>query len=229
MKYSAVIFDLFGTLVDFGPVGEYERSIIDMASVLSAVEEDFQRLWTDTYRLRFTGEHQDAGQSIKYICSELGLKPTDDQIQRAAQVRLNFSSRSLIPRDDVPDTINELKARGYKIGLISDCTTDVPTLWNDTPLCPLIDEPVFSCSVGLTKPDPRIYHFACERLDVKPAECLYVGDGGSSELAGASEVGMHPVLIRTPYDQTGDAFRISPSEWSGSKISTIREILTLID
>ncbi len=229
MKYSAVIFDLFGTLVDFGPPGEYERSITAMANVLSVAKEDFQRLWTDTYRFRFTGEHPDAEYNIRYICSELGLKVTDDQIQRAAQVRLNFSSRSLIPRDDVPETINELKTRGYKIGLISDCSTDVPALWNDTPLCSLIDEPVFSCSVGLTKPDPQIFYLACERLGVKPAECLYVGDGGSSELTGASQVGMSPVLIRAPYDQTGDRFRMSPSEWDGLKISSIREILTLVD
>ncbi len=114
MKYSAVIFDLFGTLVDFGPPGEYERSITAMDNVLAAAKEDFQRLWTDTYRLRFTGEHPDTGHSIKYICSELGLKATDDQIQRAAQVRLNFSSRSPIPRDDVPDTLRWYKTSCHK-------------------------------------------------------------------------------------------------------------------
>ncbi len=64
MKYSAVIFDLFGTLVDFGPPGEYERSITAMDNVLAAAKEDFQRLWTDTYRLRFTGEHPDTVSSI---------------------------------------------------------------------------------------------------------------------------------------------------------------------
>ena len=229
MKYAAIIFDLFGTLVDFGPVGEYERTITEMARVLSAPLEDFQQSWTDTYRFRFTGEHKNPEENIRYICSELGLDVTDGQIRRAAQVRLDFSSRSLTPRDDVPDTINELKARGYKIGLISDCTIDVPTLWNATPFPSLIDEPVFSCSVGLTKPDPQIYHFACDRLGVKPADCLYVGDGGSSELTGASEVGMYPVLIRAPHDQIGDSFRISPSEWSGPKISSIREILTLVE
>ena len=41
----------------------------------------------------------------------------------------------------------------------------------------MIDEPVFSCVVGLCKPDPRIYRLALERLSVQAEESLFVGDG----------------------------------------------------
>jgi len=79
------------------------------------------------------------------------------------------------------------------------------------------------------KPDARIYRLACEQLEVKPQECLYVGDGSSHELTGASRVGMHAVLIRVPYEDTYDAHRIDTEEWNGSTISALREVPGLLD
>ena len=57
---------------------------------------------------------------------------------------------------------------------------------------------VLSCTVGLRKPDPRIYRLACERLDVRSDECLFVGDGANDELAGAERVGMRAVCVLPP-------------------------------
>jgi putative hydrolase of the HAD superfamily len=90
----------------------------------------------------------------------------------------------------------------------------------------LIDEAILSCSVGMKKSDPRIYELACQRLQVSPDRCLYVGDGGSSELTGATEMGMHAVLIRAPYDDTIGGYR---EEWPGQRISTLSEVLALLE
>ena len=55
------------------------------------------------------------------------------------------------------------------------------------------DEAIISYEQGIRKPDPEIYQCMIERLNLKPDECLYVGDGGSRELYGAKEVGMRPL------------------------------------
>ena len=93
----------------------------------------------------------------------------------------------------------------------------------------VFDEAVFSCDVGLNKPDPRFYEITCQRLGVRPEECLYIGDGSSHELTGAASVGMHPVLIRVPYEDTPDALRIREEEWDGPRISSLTEVLTLLE
>ena len=49
--------------------------------------------------------------------------------------------------------------------MISVCTQDVPQVWDETPLGGKFDATVFSCDVGVSKPDPRIYEIACERLE----------------------------------------------------------------
>jgi putative hydrolase of the HAD superfamily len=59
----------------------------------------------------------------------------------------------------------------------------------------LFDTVLFSCEVKLKKPDRRIYELCAQRLGVEPDECLYVGNGGSDELAGARRAGMTPVLL----------------------------------
>ena len=83
----------------------------------------------------------------------------------------------------------------------------------------------------MQKPDPRIYRLAAEQLAVEPAACLYVGDGESHELTGALRVGMHPVLVRVPGEDSSDLFRVNyeAEEWDGPVISSLKEILPLLE
>jgi len=228
MKYTAVIFDLFGTLVDSFSLREHESMLIEMASVLSAPSDDFIRLWVNTFTERATGIFQSPEANIEYICRKLGVPVEGTQIRLAAQIRFGFTLRFMKPRADAVEVLSQLRAEGYKTGLISDCTPEVPIIWKDTPLAPLIDTAIFSCSVGLKKPDPHIYQLAENKLEVKPESCLYIGDGGSQELTGASQVGMHPVLIRVPGEDSTDAYRIDGEEWDGPAISSLKDVLTLV-
>ena len=43
------------------------------------------------------------------------------------------------------------------------------------------------------KPAPAIFRQCAQMLDVKPEDCLYVGDGGSQELTAARALGMRAV------------------------------------
>ena len=90
------------------------------------------------------------------------------------------------PRTGSLEVLASLKSKEYKIGLISDCTAETPLAWQNTPFAPFFDATVFSCRAGIKKPDPRIYEMATTRLGVGPQYCLYIGDGSSRELSGAS-------------------------------------------
>ena len=87
------------------------------------------------------------------------------------------------------------------------CSSDVEEAWDETELASHLDEVVLSCTVGLTKPDPRIYELACERLEVSPGDCLFVGDGANDELAGAERVGMRAVCVLPPGPRRADLAR----------------------
>ena len=227
MKYLAVIFDSFGTLADNFSSREYYDALGQMALSLSVPSDDFTRAWFDTSRERNTGAFQGCEANVEHICRQLGVQPEVSQIAIAAQIRLDYMRHVMTPRSDATEVLSCLKGDGYKTGLISDCTPEVPLLWPETPLAPLIDEAVFSCSVGLRKPDSRIYQFTTQRLNVPPEQCLYVGDGGSQELSGALEVGMHPVLIRLDADST-EPHLINREQWDGRIISSLKEVLNVV-
>ncbi len=60
----------------------------------------------------------------------------------------------------------------------------------------LVDDIVYSHEVGLAKPDPRIYELACQRLEVQPAELVFLDDVPYC-VEGAAAVGIHALLHRS--------------------------------
>jgi putative hydrolase of the HAD superfamily len=228
MKYEAVIFDLFGTLVPNMSLSEHRAVLTRMAEVLSAPPADFVQLWFDTFNERSTGIFQSPDDNVAYICRTLGVSINETQVKLAARIRFDYSVRSVVPRSDAIETLSHLKFQGCKTGLISDCSTEVPAIWKDTAFVKLMDVAIFSCLVGMKKPDPRIYQRTANQLDIKPQRCLYIGDGSSQELTGASQVGMQAVLLRLPGEESTDAHRIDSEEWDGPVIRSLREILILV-
>lgn len=228
MKYDAVIFDLFGTLVD-NPTSpgvkrlRYEQLMSKVAVVVSIPTDDFLQAWAETAPRRGTGYFPTTEANIAFICQELGRPIEAGKVAEAARMRFEFWRAALMPRKDSLATLAQLKASGYKIGLISNCSQEPPSLWSDTPFPPSLDTAVFSSVVGLSKPDPRIYNLACTQLGVTPDRCLYVGDGESDELAGAARVGMYPIRIRVPYEQRPDD---AAHRWDGPEISALAQVLT---
>jgi len=223
MKYKAVIFDLFGTVTDNYSYKEYQSVLGQMASVLTLSLDAFRRLWSETTYERNTGVIRTIEANIDCICEKLGVSVDDTKVRLATKTRYDFVANTMRPRQDAIDVLSYLQSQGLKTGLISNCSPDTPLIWKDTPFAPLFNVAVFSSSVGVKKPDPRIYQIATNKLAIKPENCLYIGNGDSRELTGASQVGMHPVLIRVPDEDSTDAEwedNTDAEQWDGPVISS---------
>ena len=187
MKYEAVIFDLFGTLVPNMSLSEHRAVLTRMADVLSAPPDDFMQLWFDTHNERMTGIFQSPNDNVAYICRTLGVSVDETKVKRATRIRFDYCVQLMVPRSDAIETLSHLKYEGCKTGLISDCSAEIPAIWKDTPFVKLIDVAIFSCLVGVKKPDSSIYRMAAKQLGVEPQNCLYIGDGNSHELVAERE------------------------------------------
>ncbi len=229
MKYKAVIFDLFGTLVNKFPIDESIDILRQMAEVLRVPADDLVKLWFGTFDKRHGGDFKDLEEDIRYVCHKLGASPEDNQVRLAAQINLDYVAKSITPRPNAVEVLTSLRERGYKIGLISNWSDEVPSVWNGIPLSRLFDIALFSCRVGMMKPDPHIYRLAAEKLAVKPEECLYIGDGDSGELAGATEAGMRPVLIDDNGKSSEHPVNAKSEEWTGDRISSLMDIISLLE
>ena len=222
-----MLFDLFGTLVDNFNQDEHESVLAEMASVINIPQEEFQRVWRDTFMDQITGVHPSPHHSIRYICQQVNTTVDDATIEEAVRISLDYTLHSVKPRSDTIVTLKKLQSLRLKTGLISDCTGDIPMVWEQSPFTGIFNATVFSCEVLSKKPDPEMYNIATRRLGVRPQECIFVGDGGSGELTGAKKLGMLPILIRDPGEGEYH-FMEREDDWNGLRISYLREVLNLV-
>jgi putative hydrolase of the HAD superfamily len=215
VRFRAVIFDLWETLVDW-PVEEARELARRIAGHTGLGGDAFTRAYDQNYRLRETGP-------LAAAYRALGV--SEEHVEALVAARHDFARRALLPRDGVVATLEELRARRIRLGLISVCSEDVPLAWPQTALAAHFDVTTFSSECGVMKPDPEIYLRTSEALGVDPRETLYVGDGANDELRGARDVGMTPVLIvpggREPWWP-------EVRSWEGPRIESIPEVLELL-
>ena len=227
-RYDAVLFDLFGTLIDIWPQSAYDQANERVCAVLGVPAQDYRRLWMECSPQRNAGRFGSTEGDIRHACGLLGVKPTPARVAEATRIRLDLQRRNQAPRPGAIETLRKLRLDGYMTALVSDAFLDVTRVWSESELAALMDAAVFSCDMGVTKPDPAIYNEACRLLGVTPDRCLYIGDGGSGELAGAKSLGMTPVLIRVDYDHEFDPRRPDLANWQGPVISSVAEVLEMV-
>jgi putative hydrolase of the HAD superfamily len=61
----------------------------------------------------------------------------------------------------------------------------------------LFDVCVFSCDEGVSKPDPKIYKLTLQRLQIQPAQALFIDDR-KQNITAAQHLGMNAVVFTTP-------------------------------
>jgi putative hydrolase of the HAD superfamily len=216
----AVVFDLWDTIVEFVP-DESDAHNRRVAERLGVPYERFAEVWygEDLMRSRNVGP---LAECFGAACRTLGVEA---DVEELVGWRRDLTRRALVGRDGLADTLNELRARGVKVGLISNCTEEVAELWPETDFARLFDFAVFSATAGLAKPDAAIYRLAARGLGVEPSDCLFVGDGANDELRGARDVGMTPVLI---HRDEQEPYWEEVRNWEGLRITSIPQVLDLV-
>ena len=95
--------------------------------------------------------------------------------------------------DDVLPVLEELRAAGLKIGLVSNSARDVLDFARHHAL--EIDAGISSFHHGKTKPHASIFTAVLNLLEVEPSDAAMVGDTFEDDIAGALAVGMRAVLV----------------------------------
>ena len=223
--FQAVVFDFFGTLtrsVRRGPQhADIARALgCDPDAVLSVLDRTFQ--------IRARGDLGSAEATLRWVTEQAGGRPRAAQLQAAVPARVDALKADTRLRADAESVLRAVKQRGLRTALISDCTHELPAFLPSMPISPLLDVNVFSVEVGRCKPDPLIYLEACRRMRVAPEDCLYVGDGGSHELTGATAVGMTAVRLAAP-DLADHLVFDADEDFAGLSVPSLTAVLDLLD
>lgn len=200
---KAVFFDLFFTLI-----APNYLEVNNEYDVLKLTKEEWEYYAEndELYRERALGNVKDDVIIVKKILERMSYDATNEQVIEIINRRSDRMKRALMMIDkEIIDTIRIIKEKGIKICLISNVDSMDCKFWNQSPLSKFFDYAVFSCNVGMLKPEIGIYEFALRRIGVNPEDSIFVGDGGFEELFGAKRVGMKTVF--TEYLDKKDAKR----------------------
>jgi putative hydrolase of the HAD superfamily len=210
----AVIFDLWNTIAEW-PHERWAQVRPEIAQHFGLSPEEFDSRWygRELAHLRETRPFDD-------VLARFDLSP--EAAEEVVSLRREVTREGLVPVPGAAETIAALRERGYKTGLITVCTEDVPLLWPETTFDGLFDAEVFSATCGLRKPDPRIYRLALDELGVEARDAVFVGDGANDELGGAERIGMRAVGVESPGGEL-------PDGWRGLRIRQLPELLELFE
>jgi putative hydrolase of the HAD superfamily len=100
---------------------------------------------------------------------------------------------------DAQKVLEILKNRNKLIGII--CNTGLTPgiglrrLLANEGVAEYFDLMIFSDEEDIRKPDPRIFHLAAQKLNVKPREAVHIGDNLKSDVCGAQSAGFKAIYL----------------------------------
>jgi len=217
---EAVVFDLFGTLVDAPTRIDRAHASERLAEAAGCRPSQAERYLVNTWFVRHGGALPTVTELAEHLLWSVGgahgaVTAVADQLHALARSRL-------IPDASVMRTLADLRDQGLLLGALSDASAEIAEGWSDSQLAAVVDAAVFSCQAGCVKPDQRLYRRVCAELGVPSNRVMYVGDGGGDELRGANEAGMAAVAVRRRGPRGALAF--GDTEWSGPILAAVEQV-----
>ncbi|MFH1820905.1 MAG: HAD-IIIA family hydrolase [Methanobacteriota archaeon] len=206
---KAVLFDLDETLIDdfvgleaaHRAVAKRLDSYLRDCGVKVGEEEIFAKVTKLDDKMNFERKYIRNDWWL-LLLAELGIKVELPQnlLDELTLLYWKTFAENTEPYPDTEQTLDYLKKKGYKLGIITD--TDGTKGIKKMRLDQLAIVKVFDVVIvsgedtPRTKPDPKPYLLAAGSLGVKPNECVFVGDKPFTDIDGGNAAGMKTILLK---------------------------------
>ena len=95
----------------------------------------------------------------------------------------------------MPGALQSLRRKGVHLAMVSNWQCGLRHFCRELRLTEFFQHILGSADLGVAKPDPRIFHHACERLGVAPEHTLHVGDTFVDDYEGGEAAGLQVGLL----------------------------------
>ncbi|MFA6525794.1 MAG: HAD family hydrolase [Candidatus Buchananbacteria bacterium] len=182
-EIKAVVFDLYGTLVRFSANERKPFRQLFTTLGLTPAEMKEARMLSMTQNF----------ESFQSLAEKLRPGCIIDCEQLKHDLDTDIDHAILFP--EVIGVLKGLKDMGLRLGLISNLATPYKRVVYNFKLDEYFEYMVFSCDVGLVKPDPRIYQIMISRLGLEPQCILMTGDQFIKDVGPPRDAGMKAVHL----------------------------------
>src|SRR5919197_2008185 len=199
MELRGVLFDVDFTLAkpgpDLGPEG-YQRLGSRFGLELDPSQyAEARRRAVETLELHPELEHDE---EIWILFTERIIRGMGGETERAYDCATEMTlawehAQNFELYEDVLPTLDDLRRRGLRIGLVSNTARDLEAFVRHHALD--VDAALSSRAHGHVKPHASIFSAVLERLDVAPARAAMIGDTPEDDVEGARALGMRAFLL----------------------------------
>ncbi len=207
-RRTVVFLDAMGTLVTLKPwVTSMMREFTLVCKDFDVDFDSMSKTWNSEWR-RVNQEVRRSGQTrfrtIRQLFVEafastgrrLGVELRGDYISEAVERVCNYVNRNAEPYPDVPKTLDALKGRGHKIGVISDADGDDLTQQLESAHLLRFFDTVTSSSEAMSyKPNSGIFELALVKMKCTSKQSCHIGDTQEFDIVGASRMGLSSFLV----------------------------------
>ena len=206
-ELKAVLFDVYGTLAGFDPPREQiqAQALEHFGLEVTASGIDAGYHMADAFMTRqnatkpvrtMSGNEQ---REFFALFEQLVLQGAGHEVDLALAGEIWFEVRkqeyriTLFP--DVIDGLDRIRSSGLIVGVVSNMNSTAQRLCDDMGLTGHVDFAVTSGEIGVEKPDRQIFEAALIKADVSAEESAFIGDQLESDIFGAEQAGIRPILI----------------------------------
>jgi putative hydrolase of the HAD superfamily len=227
VKLSVVLFDAGGTLFterlsrdevyarELSRLG-VPRPLDEVARLRAAVHDELPEV--------FEGHGRYSDGWFREFTRRLLARVGSEAEPEAVRARLAdhfLRPESYVVHADAPPALTALRARGLRLGVVSNWSDRLPALLEGLGLLSSFDTVAVSALEGASKPDAALFGAALRRLDTPAAAALHVGDQVRNDLLGARAAGLSALLI----DRAGEHADVAPHD----RIASLLEVPERLD
>ncbi len=194
---KGVIFDLFNTLAKSQCPEEKLKKRLNL-------NLDFLNL----QKLVCAQKYENWADYVGNILKGVNRPLTAENREIVAQVFEEDSARFEFFKEAMP-ILKTLKAKGLRLGLISNIANPKLDFIRGTDKEQLFDSIVYSYELGAVKPEPLLFTECLSELGLEPQTVLMVGDSLPADIYPAERLGLKTVLIDREYQHPEIVNRIS--------------------
>jgi FMN phosphatase YigB (HAD superfamily) len=194
---SFVLFDLGQTLIDeWDYIAYFDQKFLETLNGFGARidQRNYHAIRDSIIRDRKIG-HGGVKELVIEVCRILSPPGYEKVIASRLEPHINQGRRDLFRFfDDVEPTLKAL-SKYCEMGIIANQSEDVAELIQKAGLDRFFKVQTISSSVGLKKPDSKIFELALKQAGHNSKDCMMVGDRLDTDICPANMLGM--TTIRT--------------------------------
>jgi putative hydrolase of the HAD superfamily len=122
MATTAVIFDFFGTLTPSTPTEVWDAHAARSAAPLGIPARQWRTTLDVSFAERATGSLGDPAATFRTLAQRNTIDPSAEALAAACTARMAAQQELFVLRDDAVPTLTELRSRGLRLGVLSDCS-----------------------------------------------------------------------------------------------------------